>query len=61
MKLCCLVSRSKLLLYDDDKENDNRTVCLEILELASISLRSTALQRSDSVVAGGHKEMSSDQ
>jgi hypothetical protein len=48
-----------LLLYDDDKKNDNRAVCLEILESASISFRSTALQRSDSLAAGGHKEMSS--
>jgi hypothetical protein len=50
-----------LLLYDDDKNNDNRAVCLEILELASTSFRSTALQRSDSLAAGGHKEMSSNE
>jgi hypothetical protein len=40
-----------LLLYDDDKNNDNRAVCLEIFELASTSFRSTALQRSDSLAA----------
>jgi|LakMenEpi03Aug12_release.lakeMendotaPanAssembly.Ray.scaffolds.fasta_scaffold6377262_1 hypothetical protein len=53
-----------LLLYDDEKYNGNRAVCLEILELASISFRSTALPESYihwQQPAGGQKGMSSDQ